>query len=102
VINQQPDLPWAFQYGDLHLVICILQNQDSQVITLTPMLDHKARVNGHSAVSGPESASESTNSGIQSDEELDAVRTEPETSTNATVNGNSSDHRVYSIIYDDT
>lgn len=49
-------------------------------------------------------ASKSTNSGIQSDEELDAVHTEPETSTNATCtfNGNSSDHRVKSIINDDT
>lgn len=59
---------------------------------LTPMLDHKARMNGHSAVSVPESASKSTDSGIRSDEELDAAHTEPETSTSATVNGNSSDH----------
>ena len=57
-----------------------------------PLLDHKVRMNGHSAVSVPERASKSTDSGIRSDEDPDAVHTDPEPSTNAIVNGNSSNH----------
>ena len=56
------------------------------------MVDHKARVNGHSTVSEPGRASKSTDSGIRSDEEQDTVHVEPH--TNVTANGDSSNRTV--------
>ena len=56
------------------------------------MVDHKARVNGHSTVSEPGRASKSTDSGIRSDEEQDTVHVEPE--ANTTANGDNHNHTV--------